>query len=325
MSLFCVGNEVDQIFSILCQELKSEIKSLDDLFDKLKNAPIIPQPDVEHFLFSWDWKSFIVNNLTDKNLENHSFYHSFKFTKDDKTVLMRAKHLPQDTEWIPASGIRLIKEDIEFDPVCASEFRIDKLNLPKIFSDLLKYYQRLPMQMKVKVSTNWDVLRDTLEGLPAKRMNLAKMKISELKKQGLSGQPSIPEQFQHVVEREVPELIGDIFPESLDEGDFDKEVVVGLDVVCYTKSRVQRPWIGKVVKVLPEQKFVINWYARRRGNQNMFYAMEENGKPYCSVQENACVILWGISVNQSSDSFFVSNFSLSQIKNEYLNYDKNEV
>ena len=116
---FFKGNDVDQVFSILCQELKTEIKSLDDLFDKLKSAPIVPKAEVEHFLYTWDWKSFIEDHLTEKSLENHSFYHSFKFFNKGDTVLMQAKHLPQDIEWTPSTGIRLVKESAVFEPVVA--------------------------------------------------------------------------------------------------------------------------------------------------------------------------------------------------------------
>ena len=323
---FFKGNDVDQVFSILCQELKTEIKSLDDLFDKLKSAPIVPKAEVEHFLYTWDWKSFVEDHLTEKSLENHSFYHSFKFFHDGDTVLMQAKHLPQDIEWTPSTGIRLVKESAVFEPVVAAEFRIEQLNLTHIFRDLMKYFQRLPVNIKIKVSSSWDALRSTLENLPGKRMNIAKMKISELPKQVLNSQPDLPEHFEYVIEKEIPELKGDIFPETLDEGDFEEEIIEGLDVVCYTKSKSSnRPWLGKVTEILPEQTFVIQWYSRKRGNQNEFHGMEEDGKPFTSVQENACVILWGFSVKKSEKCFIVSNYWLSKIKNEYAVYDKNDM
>ena len=108
---------MDQVFSILCQELKSEIRCLDDLFEKLSRAPILPRAEVEHFLFTWDWKTYIEQELTDKDLENHSHYHMFQFVKEDESVKMRAKHLPQDLEWTPSTGIRLVKKGVLFEPV----------------------------------------------------------------------------------------------------------------------------------------------------------------------------------------------------------------
>jgi hypothetical protein len=267
----------------------------------------------------------VEDNLTEKSLENHSFYHSFRFFKEDDTALMQAKHLPQDHEWTPSTGIRLVKENVIFEPVVAAEFRIDSLSLPHVFRDLLKYFQRMPLNIRIKVSSSWDALRSTLENLPAKRTNIIKMKIGELPKQDHNSEPVLPDHFEHVIEKEIPELKGDVFPESLDEGDFDKEVIEGLDVVCYTKTKTSRPWLGKVIEILSERKFVIQWYSRKRGNQNNFYAMEEGGKPYTSVQENECVILWGFSEEKSKNCYFVSNYWLLKIKNEYAIYDKNEI
>ena len=323
LNVMILGNEVDQIFSILSQELKSEIKSLDELFEKLRGAPIIPKAEVEHFLFSWDWKTFIEEHLTDKSLANHSYYHQFQFVKDNETVKMRAKHLPQDVEWTPPTGIRLVKDGVDFGPVGADDFRIEKLDMPHVYRDLYKYFKRLPMHLRVKVSSSWDALRDTLESLPGRRDNLEKMKISDLPRQSLSTTPALPEEFQFVQERDVPALRGDIFPISLEEGDFDEEIFEGLDVVCYTRSKAQRPWLGRVTQVLPGQKFVINWYARKKGNSNHFFSMEENNKPYCSVQENACVILWGFAEQKLAKTFVVSNCTLVRIKSEYETYDKN--
>ena len=298
---------------------------MDDLFEKLSGAPIVPKAEVEHFLFTWDWKSFIEDHLTDKDLENHSYYHQFQFVKESEFVKMRAKHLPQDVEWTPSTGIRLVKEGVVFEPVGASEFRIDKLDLTHVFRDLLKYFQRLPMPLRVKVSSSWDALRDTLENLPGKMMNLEKMKIADLLKQPISVPSSVPEEFQFVQDKEIPALRGDIFPESLDEGDFQDEIMEGLDVVCYTRSKAKRPWVGRVTEVVPGQKFVINWYARKRGNLNTFHSMEVSGQPYLSVQDNACVILWGFSDQRLQDSFFVSNYWLAKIRSEYEAHDKNEM
>ena len=151
------------------------------------------------------------------------------------------------------------------------------------------------------------------------------MKIAELPKQSVSEPQVVPEEFQFVQEKEIPALRGDIIPEDLDEGEFDDEIVEGLDVVCYTRSKAHRPWIGRVTEVRPGQKFVINWYSRKRGSANTFHAMVKNAQPYCSTQENACVILWGFSEQRTNNTFFVSNYWLLKIKSEYSVYDKNEL
>ena len=53
--------------------------------------------------------------------------------------------------------------------------------------------------------------------------------------------------------------------------------------------------------------------------------MKFGGKLYLSVQENACVILWGFSDQRLEDSFDVSNFWLAKMKSDYEMYDKNEL
>ena len=94
---------------------------------------------------------------------------------------MRAKHLPQDLEWTPSTGIRLVKEAVIHEPVPASEFRIEKLDLPHVFRDLNKYFLKLPMPVRMKVSSSWDALSETLEKLSGKRMYLEKLKIIDPK------------------------------------------------------------------------------------------------------------------------------------------------
>ena len=63
--------QVDQLFSILCRVLKSEIQCPDDLIKKIKQAPIIPKPDVDELLFTWNWRDFITPKLSGKSLQNH--------------------------------------------------------------------------------------------------------------------------------------------------------------------------------------------------------------------------------------------------------------
>ena len=70
--------QVDQLFSILKNEFDGcEILTVDELIGKVLNSPIQPKPLCESLLFVWDWKGFILPNLTEIPLENHSKYNSF--------------------------------------------------------------------------------------------------------------------------------------------------------------------------------------------------------------------------------------------------------
>ena len=53
--------------------------------------------------------------------------------------------------------------------------------------------------------------------------------------------------------------------------------------------------------------------------------MKCGGRPYMSVQDNACVMLWGFADQKEEESFEISNYWLSKIKSDYEIYDKNEL
>ena len=121
------------MFSILTKEFKtSEIKSLPELMKIIRDSPVKPSPTCESLWWTWDWKNYIEGKLSSIELSNHSFYNCFQIKKENGLTKLRAKPLPQDTDWTPDSGIRLVKENSTFDdPVEVADFRIDKLELPK--------------------------------------------------------------------------------------------------------------------------------------------------------------------------------------------------
>ena len=257
------------MFSILTQEFRnSEIKTLQELFKKICESPLKPTPTCESLMYTWDRKTYSEERLTEKDLQNHSFYNCFQITKEDNMTKLRAKPLPQDDKWIPDSGIRLLKENSTFeDPVDVADFRIDKLELPKVYRDLIKYFKRMPTSVRVKVSTSWDHLRDQLESLPVRQHNLPKMRLETLPKMRIT-EPRLPDEYEFVEESEIPQLIGEKYPEEALDGVFDNNIIVGMDVVVYTKSQEKRPWVGRVLEVLEGKKFKIHWFGRRgRGNK----------------------------------------------------------
>ena len=229
----------------------------------MSNSPITPKPICEHLFYTFDWKKFIEEKLSKVELKYHSFYHSFQVLREkDGCVAFRAKLYPQDEQYGPSEGIKLLKDDIEFEEVGASDFRVEKLNLEKVFSNLYKYFPELPLDVRIPVQSSWDALKETLEGLPSRVETFAKMNLKSLPKQ-TSPQFDPPAQLQFVAEDEVPELQGELFPESLEEGDFSNEVVEGMDVCVYSHTKTQRPWLGRVASVIPNNKFVIRWFTRR--------------------------------------------------------------
>ena len=313
------------MFSVLAKLFKeSEMKCIDDLVKTIEAAPIVPPPVCTNLFFVYDWKSFIQKNLAKTPLEHHSFYHSFKFSKEGGKTKFRGKLYPQDSEYGPPTGIQLIRDGVEFSAVGPTEFRIEKLELDRVFKSLHGYLSTFPLQERIRVSSSWDALRKTLDSLPGRKDSLLKMKIAELPRQPTELTPELPEHFaQFVNDSEVPELRGETFPEVISEGDFNAEIVVGADVVVYTKSKSNRPWVGRVVRILPGQKFTVHWY-QRRSRGNTFYALvKSDGSPVLSEQSNEVVMFWHISEagTRTEDSFQLSYYWLEKIHLNYLEHD----
>ena len=306
---------------MLAQSLKTEIRCVEDLFTVIENSPIRnPKPTVQHLWFTYDWQDSIKDCLTEKQLENHSFYNSFRISKSDGKVLLQAKPLPQDSEWGPATGIQILKTGVEFPPVSASEFRVEDLNLGKAMMSLKPYFAKMPEEEAKFVSKSWENLFNKLEGLPRRRCNLGSMKISELPKQC---EPIQVVDVQVEEQQNIPPLKGQVYPAHLEEGVFTQEVNVGVDVALYTRSKRSRPWLGRVTEIDSVLgKFKLQWFSRRsRGTT--FYSMENNdGSPFVSEQEFLSVMLWGFSENQTNSSFTVAQYWLDRIAKEAEEHDK---
>ena len=313
------------MFSVLAKLFKeSEMRCINELVHTIKNAPLVPKPECTNLFYVYDWKSFIEKKLAETPLEHHSFFHSFKFSKEAGKAILRAKLYPQDTEYGPKTGIQLLKENIEFDPVGPAEFRIHKLELDKVFLSLQKYLSTMPPRLRIEVSSSWEALRKTLESLPGRKENLLKMKIAELPKQAAMETPVLPDHFaQFVDDEDAPILTGQIVPEEITDGDFDDEVSENMDVVVYTKSKYNRPWVGRVQKCMPGRKFIVQWY-KRRGRGTTFHAMvNPDGSPVLSEQDNAVVMSWQMSEPESSTetSFRLSHYWMEKIRQDYLDHD----
>jgi hypothetical protein len=312
------------MFSILTQEFRnSEIKSLPELIQKICDAPVKPKPTCESLWWTWDWKSYVEDKLSNKDLQNHSFYNCFQIKKVNGMTKLRAKPLPQDTVWTPDTGIRLIKENITFeDPVGVADFRIEKLELPKVYRDLIKYFKRMPTHTRTKVSSDWDNLISQLESLPRRQHNLPKLRLEMLPKMSTaSDEPQLPDEYEFVEENEVPPLIGDVYHEDAEDGVFENNVICGMDVVVYTESKEKRPWCGRVLEILAGNQFVIQWFGRR-GKGNKFHALtNRDGSAYSTELEMSVVMFWEICESKQENSFILSHVWMNKIMLEYAKYD----
>ena len=137
--LFCTkslfsGNEVDQLFSILANEFKGDILTVDELKEKILNASgITPKPECRHLWYIFGWKAYITEHLSHVPLQNHSRFNSFSICFEDGIAKLRGKRLPQDSDFVPRAGLRLLKDGHTNSPVGAAEFRVEKIEFDKIF------------------------------------------------------------------------------------------------------------------------------------------------------------------------------------------------
>ena len=309
--------------SMLTQSFKTEMRTLEDLKEKIITSGIKPLPDVEVLEYIWDWKLFVLDKLTKEELRNHSNYHAFNIKKEGGFVKLRGKRYLFDEDWTPETGIRLLKEGTEFSTVSPADFRIEKLNLPKVFQHLQRFFGTLPLVERMRVQGSWDNLREMLEKLPRQAPSLKKMNISDLHSLDSNIPVNLPQHFAHLSQDEkIPDLEGETFPEELDKADFNEDVKEGIDVLIYTREKVGRPWIGRVLKKIDNKSFNIQWYEKKKGNLNNFYASKNaDGTPYTSDLETGTVILWNFSSKIDDHSFSVNNFFLNQFKEEYCRHD----
>ena len=314
------GNAVDQKFSIITQELKKhEVKTLEELIELIRESPISPKPEVVSLKYTYDWKSFISGHLSDKKLEYHSHYNAFNVVREAGQTRLRVKRLPQHTQWWPPTGMNLIQDNITYEPVHSSDFRVESLQLDKVVHDLQRYFLRMPTHVRVTVSNSWYNLKESLERLPKMKHNLPPMKLLDLPKQPASVIPVLPDQYEFVTEKpaDLPVLAGQVCEVDL----FDQHISVGVEVVVYTKSKVGRPWVGRVQEVLPNQQFVINWFDRQGKSLKFHQMMRTKKDPYKSKLPNSSVMFWSVFVNRTETSFHLTPYWLTKILKEYEKYD----
>ena len=305
------GNEVDQCFSILTNELKnSEILSVESLKEKIVNSPIQPKPICRSLLFIWDWKKFIESKLADTPLVNHSKYNSFLLDTDRGNVKFRGKLLPQlpDTELYPRSGIRLVKENTTFESVGVADFRVEEIKFDDILKGLNRFSAMLPLEKKMQVMSSWENLRRLLESLPNKKMNFPRLKLDDLPKQRIVVDVQVPDYLKDRIDAVENTLTGELYPEEAGEGNL-AEIDVGTDVVVYTDEVGTRPWVGRVTQLLAGEKFEIHWFRRKSGRGSTFHAMRNQpGHPVLTVLDLESIMFWHMSEKRTEESFSLSPY-----------------
>ena len=120
---------------------------------------------------------------------------------------------------------------------------------------------KLPPAERRPVLDSWDRLRDTIESLQNRSIHFPKMKIKDLPEQTV-----VDSQLHFTLDEESEdgmELAGDKYPEYVEEGDIDTELRENTDVCIYTNERSGRPWMGRVLQVLEDHRFIVHWFTRK--------------------------------------------------------------
>ena len=312
------GNEVDQIFSILANEFKSEIRTVEELVLKMVNAPIDPKPVVHHQNFIWDWKKYVEDSLYP--LENHSVFNSFEFQKESGEVRFRYKKLPQDPEYGPKSGLMLVKDTFHLqEPVPVADLRLEKLELDKLLRNLEPFFKTIPLPEQMGVRSKWEQLKKSLEALPAQSNTFEKMEISTLPKN-----TPRPESGNLDDTQNQEEIRGRYHHEYVDDGDLQEELQDGTDVCIYTASKRSRPWVGRVLKTYPEEgEFEVQWYEKDKSSKHGRYiAMTyPNDAPYVSRMPYSTVMVWSFTEQRGEFEFVISSYWQQYLKSEYEKLD----
>ena len=188
---------------------------------------------------------------------------------------------------------------------------------------MVKYFKRMPTQTRVKVSSDWDNLINKLESLPVKQHTLPKMRLETLPRMKVTENPQLPDEYEFVEEDEVPPLIGDVYQEDAVISVFENNVILGMDIIVYTRSKEKRPWCGRVIEILPEKhRFRIQWFGRR-GKGLKFHALTNpDGSAYSTELDNSVVMFWEICESKQEGSFMLSHVWLNRIMEEYEKYDE---
>ena len=318
--------QVDQLFSILTTQFKTEIQTPEHLLSKIENSSITPKPIVVKLLFTWNWRDDVIPKLRGRRLKNHSFQHSFVFKKERGKSLMRAKKYPQHTEWHPTEGIVLLKVDQEVAPVPLSPFRTEQLNLTKVFADLVtKYFPTLDGKNRSEVEKSWERTLTELENLQKKIHNFPKMNLLSLPRQTDVPVPVYPSFLEPFLEAEERELQGQKCVEDASDGDFSSEILTNMDVVVYSEVKANRPWLGRVRRLLPEtREFEIQWYCKR-GRSLVFQpsVTKDDETPFLSILSVDTVMYWEFTEKSVEDeSFKISREWYEKIINEYNSHDQ---
>lgn len=317
--------QVDQLFSVLAQTLKGkEISTQDELVEAIESAPINPTPLVKVLYFISDWRSYMNQKLSREKLSYHSGYHCFKISSEKSKVCFRGKVLSTDENWFPPRGIQLLADEVDFsEKIKASEFRIDhQKKMEAILHDIkTKYLPTLDPRKRLETDSRWKALDQTFQHLEKERKSLKTLSLADLPK---FLPPPTPDHSDIVVKNhgETTPLWGSFYPEEVLDGNVESDAKLGLDVVVFTHSKSDRPWVGIIKSICNEKKaYSIHWHKRAPGGGIRYKADTKRGAPYISEVDSASIMLYSVADHLDNGDLDLSEL-YDKVMSTYDQHDK---
>ena len=224
------------------------------------------------------------------------------------------KKLPQSSVLVPRSGILLLKESVVFNPIGAAEFRPGGVPFDPIMKTVRTIASKLPEDEKLEMFKSWDRLRENVERTSRNRPYLKKMDITSFPKVQVRELPPLMDALAEPVDDLV--IQGNIRDEVIEEGIID-EFEENVDIVVYTKSLSQRPWVGRIQEILPGNELAIQWFTRNKKRKQFNALTLPDGSPSIGVVSMDSVMFTDMSEQRTEDSFCLSNYWLEVISAEY--------
>ena len=300
-----------------------DVSTLDDLVSSIESAPINPAPKVKVLYHISDWKKFVENKLSKEKLSYHSGYHCFKFNEEDSQVCFRGIVLSTDDKWYPPKGIKLLDDEANLsDSIEAAEFRFDHKKMKNILDDIeSRYLPTLDQEKRQEVHASWIALDQTFQQLEKKRKSLKTLSFSDLPKYVPPPAPNLSEPLVKDYEN-IPQLWGTFHADEVLDGNVETDAKIGLDVIVYTHSKVNRPWVGVIKSIDDKEKnYSVQWYKRAPGGGVRFKPDMKGETAYVSVVDSASIMLYSVADHLKNGDLDLSEWHTT-IMETYAQHDE---
>ena len=322
--LLCGHTEwhIDAAFSPLKSAyMKSELGTIED-FESMLSKLNIPQFDrkIERVDFTLDWMGAIKSKLLE--ISGHSTVQSFEIVRnEDGNPVLRFKHRSSEEAYWPPQGFMILENgNWEFeDRMKVFSFRdIDEFS--KFVTSIVHQYAEKISEndIKQKITDSWNSHIARLKHVH-RTVTHASFKVNYV--EGFN-EPTLGFVSEHldalndkVSKKQDAHIRGSSFPIKIQSEVYSSSIAKEKQTVCvYTKSKMNRPWIGLVDKVL-NNEVNISWYTKSSVNSSVKWKLT-NEK---DTVHFGSIMLWDLTqdVENNFNNITISRMMLKEIKETY--------